>query len=271
MKSIKHHLSLILPFFAMLFAMEYMLMLERVGNWFEQRLAEDNVVIVVADRQVPQSALLKSSRNIVRIEPLSAESVLERIKYDLDAQSITEIKASLPGFYALTLKGYLDADDLARIKMDLLVIKGVQSVHLFEKRYSRMVETTRFIQYNFTFLGILIGLLSLLLIFRQMRIWKLEHQERMSIMALFGAPIWLRSGVLFRLAILDSLLAAALTVALFAYLMQSPYILEVGSDLGISALSMIHWKDLIVIPTVALVISITSTSMTIMSIGEQEI
>jgi len=56
---------------------------------------------------------------------------------------------------------------------------------------------------------------TMLLIIKEMRIWQFQHRERMSIMALFGAPVWLRSAVLFRLAIVDALIATLLAIGTF--------------------------------------------------------
>jgi len=56
-----------------------------------------------------------------------------------------------------------------------------------------------------------------LLVLKEMRIWQFQHNERMSIMAMFGAPVWMRSAVLFRLAIVDALIASVLAIATFSY------------------------------------------------------
>jgi cell division transport system permease protein len=48
-----------------------------------------------------------------------------------------------------------------------------------------------------------------------MRLWQFQHADRMNIMALFGAPVWLRSAVLFRLAIVDAIIATLILCLAF--------------------------------------------------------
>ena len=66
-----------------------------------------------------------------------------------------------------------------------------------------------------------------------MRIWQFQHLERMSIMALLGAPIWLRSAVLFRLSIVDSIIAILLVNITFLYLRSNSFILETLKTLNV--------------------------------------
>ena len=62
------------------------------------------------------------------------------------------------------------------------------------------------------------GVVSLFLIIKQMEIWKYSHKERMQVMEIFGAPLMLRSGVLFKVAVIDAFIAALLTTIFFLYL-----------------------------------------------------
>jgi cell division transport system permease protein len=74
---------------------------------------------------------------------------------------------------------------------------------------------------------------TLLLIVKEMRIWQFQHEERMSIMALFGAPIMLRSAVLFRLAIIDAIIAAAMILIVFSLIIKSGWTEPYFNDIGI--------------------------------------
>jgi len=62
------------------------------------------------------------------------------------------------------------------------------------------------------------GIVSLFLIIKQMEIWKYAHKERMQVMEIFGAPLMLRSGVLFKVAIMDAFIATILTSMFFLYI-----------------------------------------------------
>ena len=62
---------------------------------------------------------------------------------------------------------------------------------------------------------------TIFLIAKEMRIWQFKHSERMNIMGLFGAPVWLRSAVLFRLAIVDLIVVNFCDYTLFHNLQNS--------------------------------------------------
>ena len=66
------------------------------------------------------------------------------------------------------------------------------------------------------YFAILVGLLGLVLVFKQMRIWLYEHKRRVEIMTLFGAPYWLKSAMLYKLSIIDSIIATTLVVIFYA-------------------------------------------------------
>jgi cell division transport system permease protein len=68
--------------------------------------------------------------------------------------------------------------------------------------------------------SIAIAAVTSLLILKEMRLWQFQHAERMSIMALFGAPVWLRSAVLFRLAIVDAIIATIVLCLAFFMIEQ---------------------------------------------------
>ena len=62
------------------------------------------------------------------------------------------------------------------------------------------------------------AIVSLFLIIKQMEIWKYAHKERMQVMEIFGAPLMLRSGVLFRVAFVDAIFATIFVSAIFFYI-----------------------------------------------------
>ncbi len=68
----------------------------------------------------------------------------------------------------------------------------------------------------------IIFIISILLIIKQMEVWQLAHKERMQIMEIFGAPLILRSGILFGIAIIDSIIATILNLLLFLFLRLNP-------------------------------------------------
>jgi len=114
----------------------------------------------------------------------------------------------------------------------------------------------------------MILLVTTLLIFKELKIWQFQHSERMSIMGLFGAPIWLRSAVLFRLAIVDALIASLLAFVTFTYLSSSQWILKQFNNIGIEVVVFDAIGDEMMLLGVAIVLSSLLASLIV--IGHKE-
>jgi cell division transport system permease protein len=104
------------------------------------------------------------------------------------------------------------------IKQDLLADKNIKKVETFGNSYSSSYRLFSFIKFSLKlFIGFM-GVVSIFLIIKQMEIWKYSHKQRMQIMEIFGAPLMLRSGVLFKVAIFDAFIATLITSGFFLYI-----------------------------------------------------
>jgi cell division transport system permease protein len=101
-----------------------------------------------------------------------------------------------------------------------------------------------------------------------MRIWQFQHNERMSIMAMFGAPVWMRSAVLFRVSIVDAVIASVLAIGTITY----ADFMKVGNEqlqsIGIEVLLFDPINDSLLIVGVALSLSIILATLIV--IGHKE-
>ncbi|BDY13894.1 cell division protein FtsX [Hydrogenimonas cancrithermarum] len=252
MKSVRNHLALILPLFAILFAVEYLLVLERVVQAYENRLKEQYSVIVVADRSVKSDTIGRVNGLIENVEPVDAEKVLMRIRKQVSKESLEKLQAVMPAFYTVKLRRYPDKKSLERLKNDLLSLEGVKRVKVFEKVHDPLYAMLAFMKSNVLVFAILLGITGFLLIIKQMYIWQLEHKERMQIMALFGAPVWLRSGVLFRLAIVDAIISLLLAGAMTLYLMTNSTVRSFLYEIDMRVDSLVGFDDFGLLAAVAL-------------------
>jgi cell division transport system permease protein len=108
-----------------------------------------------------------------------------------------------------------------------------------------------------------------LLILREMRLWQLQHHERMNIMALFGAPVWLRSAVLFRLAIVDALIATVLVFGAFMAAEHYGISKEALQMIGIQIPLFNPTHDMPILFGVAISLSIVLASLIVMGHKEE--
>ena len=94
--------------------------------------------------------------------------------------------------------------------------------------------------------------------FKQIEIWKFQHLERMEIMTLFGAPLWMRSQVLFRLACIDTIIATIIVSGGLFYIAQNPALLIFFQELGLNPEIFSPILDSIVLLLTGLALSLTA-------------
>ncbi|WP_457592473.1 FtsX-like permease family protein [Hydrogenimonas sp.] len=270
MRSIRHHLALILPLFAILFCVEYLLVFDRIIDRYETDLKENYSLILVADKSVKLSDISHCDTLIRKIEPIDAESVLQKIKGQMNRESLEQIKSIMPLFISVKLRRYADRKRIERLKSELLSIEGVRDVHIFEKVHDKLYAMLLFMKTGFAVFAALIGVVSLLLLMKQMTIWQFEHRERMQIMSLFGAPVWLRSGVLFRLAVVDAFFALAAVLAVMLYLVSDSGVRELLQSIGADPDLLLKLNDIAVLAGISFAIALICAAWVVIRFKEEQ-
>ncbi len=217
MKSIKSHISLLLPLLAILFGLQFVISFERVVNFFEQRLTQQYTMVFAAQNKIDTLKVAKSIKQIDTIEHIDKKTILADFSKNLPAELVNSLKQDLPFFYTVKLDNFLGSDGLERVTKDLLKNSDIVNVESFKASHNQTYELLSLVQLAFElFVGIL-TFISFMLVYKQIVVWELEHSERMQIMALFGAPVMLRSGVLYKLGFVNAIIAAVVISAVFHY------------------------------------------------------
>ncbi|SFZ97976.1 Cell division protein FtsX [hydrothermal vent metagenome] len=218
MKFIKNHLMFILPLMAILLGIEFYLVFERTTNSYEQGLKEGYSMLVVTKKPIELKEFQKMNSHIGSIEKLKRENIVAEIAKDIKKDTQKEILNALPYFYNLGLDTYMHTSALKKIQEDLENDPNVQKVETFGNSYNSSYKLFSFIKFTLKIFIIFMAIVSLFLIMKQMEIWKYAHKERMQVMEIFGAPLMLRSGVLFRIAIVDAFIATTLISLFFVFI-----------------------------------------------------
>lgn len=236
MKSIKEHFSLILALLSILFSVQIYLVAERSLEAYKENLSKLYSVVVVSQNHLTQSTILGINSNIASYMELEPDDVIKKLNTKMDAKNIELLKVTLPKFYKISLKSYPTPSQIKKLNADLLRHPSITKVEDFSHSHDSVYKLLLlFKAMVFVFVGVVV-MMAVLLIFKELRIWQYKHSERMSIMGLFGAPLWLRSAVLFRLAIVDALLASFFAFGIFAYLGAHRAILSQFESIGIKVL-----------------------------------
>ncbi|NPA30286.1 MAG: hypothetical protein GXO33_08890 [Epsilonproteobacteria bacterium] len=243
MTFVRNHLGLILPLFAILFSLEYLMLFDRTLSRYEVRLKEQYSVVLVAQKDVKTKSIANASSLIEKVEPIDTGKALGKLARGMDRERVEKLKAGMPAFYDVKLKRYPSGKELERLKSALLRLKGVKRVLIFEKVHDRLYGMLFFMKSNFYIFGLLVGVIGFLLIVKQMQIWQYEHRQRLQIMALFGAPLWLRSGVLFRMAVVDALIAIVAVAGVILYLPYNTEVAALMREMGVDLSALMIPRD----------------------------
>jgi cell division transport system permease protein len=207
----------ILPLMAILLGIEFYLVFDRTTDSYERGLKEGYTMLVVTKKPVTLSHLKRLNEHISSAEVIKRENIVSQVAQGVSKESRKEILEALPYFYNVGLDSYLGTEALEQIKADLEKDPNIKRVETFGSSYSSAYRLFAFIKFLLkVFIGFM-GIVSLFLIIKQMEIWKYAHKERMQVMEIFGAPLMLRSGVLFKVAILDAFIATLFVSGIFFY------------------------------------------------------
>lgn len=269
MKYIKNHLMFILPLMAILLGIEFFLVFDRTTDSYEKKLKEGYSMLAVTNRAFLIDDFKNLSTHIDIVEEIDRKKVLESVSKEVTT-SDEEILKSLPYFYNLRLDGYLGINELKKIESQLLENKEIKKVEIFETSFHSNYKLFKFIQLLLVVTIGFIALVSLFLIMKQIEIWNYAHRERIEVMKIFGASLMLRSGVLFRVGLIDAFIATFLVTMVFLYLK-----LEWASRSGIEIIiknqeRLFQINDIAILLTASLSIVFLSVYLVVFSIKGNE-
>jgi cell division transport system permease protein len=269
MKSIKNHLSLVIALLSILFSIQIFLIVDRSINAYNENLANNYSVIAVSQKRLTNNDILSINKIISNAEELSPDSVIKRLNSDMQNKNIELLKLSLPKFYKITLSSYPSPKEISELTADLLGNSSITKVENFSSNHNTTYKLLLLFKSVVTIFALVVIIVTILLIFKELKIWQYKHNERMNIMGLFGAALWLRSAVLFRLAIVDALIASFLALCIFLYISSSPWVLQQFSNIGISIVIFNPLEDFAIILGVALSISVVLASLIVLGHKEE--
>jgi cell division transport system permease protein len=256
MQSIKNHSSLVIALLSILFSMQIFIIVDRSITSYKQNLASSYSIVVVSQKNIDTNAMIAIDPLIATVAELTPDDVIKRLNTNINSKNIELLKLTLPRFYKLQLAHYPSPAEIESLTKNILSYPSVTKVEDFAHNHDRIYKLLILFKDVVGIFSISIFVVTSLLIFKELRIWQFKHSERMSIMGLFGAPIWLRSAVLFRLAIVDALIASTMAFILFTYMSLPPWILQQFSNIGITVVIFDRVNDFIILFSVAIFLSI---------------
>jgi len=268
MKSVKNHLSLVIALLSILFSIQVFMIVDRSIDAYKVNLSENYSIIAVSQKKLTNNQVLNIDKLILKVEELSPDTVIQRLNTNMQSKNRELLKLALPKFYKLSLKYYPSPKEVKNLRKNLLKNSSITKVEDFSHNHDSTYKLLLLFKNVVLVFAIVVFVVTILLIFKELKIWQYKHNERMSIMGLFGAAVWLRSAVLFRLAIVDAIIATILSFGIFVYLSSSPWILEQFKNIDISIVIFNPIIDLAILFGVAMSISILLASFIV--VGHKE-
>lgn len=233
MKSLKNHISLIVALFTVLFSVQIYVGVDRTIAAYETRLKNDYSIIVVANKALTPVEFKAMDSLIERSEAISVDQVLQRLEGEMSKKNLDLLRLTLPKFYRLYLNRFPTPDEIAKLQKRLQKNSSIERVEGYSQTHDTVYKLMLLFKDVVQIFSIVIAAVTSLLILKEMRLWQFQHADRMSIMALFGAPVWLRSAVLFRLAIVDAIIATVLLCLAFFMIDQYGWMNVLLNTVGI--------------------------------------
>ena len=269
MKSVKNHLSLIVALVSILFSIQVFVIVDRSIDAYKENLVSNYSIVVVSQKRINNSDFLLIDKMIDEVEVLSPDNVIKRFNSDLDKANMDFLKASLPKFYKLRLTKYPNPNEIKKLRANLMKHRHISKVEDFSNTHNTIYKLLVLFKNVVLVFAVVISIVTMLLILKELRIWQFKHNERMSIMGLFGAPTWLRSAVLFRLSLVDAMISSAITFVIFTYISSSSWVLEEFENININIVIFDSSRDFLTLFSISVALSIILASMIVLGHKEE--
>ena len=269
MKSIKNHLSLIIALLSILFSIQIFIIVDRSIDAYKENLASNYSVVVVSQKILNIDGLISSNQIMSEISSLTPDNVIDRLNTGMSSKNKELLKLTLPKFYKIKLKYYPTPSEINALTKKLLQNSSIIKVENFSSNHDTTYKLLLLFKNVISVFSLSMFVVTILLIMKELKIWQFKHNERMNIMGLFGAPVWMRSAVLFRLAIVDALIASALAFMLFSIIATDAWVLEQFEHIGIEVVAFNPVYDFLALGAIAIFLSILLATLIVMGHKEE--
>jgi len=265
MKFIKRHLSLIFPLVAILLGIEFFIVFDRTTDAYEKSLSSDYSIMVVAKDDMSIDDFRDLSPHILGVKELSKPKALEEI-YAGNGKSIEK---AIPNFYEIKLDNLLRIKELNQVRKSLAQSTIIKRIETFHSTYKSQYELFTFIKFSFATFIFFMSIIGFFLIVKQMEVWNFMHSQRMKVMEIFGASLFLRSKVLINMALLDAIISAILTSSMFVSL-QKMWISDTQMEILKEHISdVFRFSDFFILLFAAILVVLIAVFLVVINVKEE--
>ena len=233
MRTLRRYLSLLFPLIALLIGIESIIVVTRTLSYYEDLVGKNYTIVLVSQKELKFESIKAQVPETTALLELETESILQDITKNFQSSARANLKNSLPFFYSLKLSQFPNQSKIRQIESKLKNFDSILRIESFSKTHNQTYRLLVLLKGCVLGLSAIIMLLSLLLMMKQIEVWRFEHSERMEIMTYFGTPAKMKNKPLYRLAWIDSMLATAIVMGATFIIANSTKISAITALLGI--------------------------------------
>jgi len=258
MSSLKSHITLILALVSILFSIFLFRVFSQILELYQQSIVSNYSIVIVSSEKI-------KSLNvpfIKEVTPIDTKAQIATIKKRFKNINLQNIK--LPYFYKLKLNKLPSPYELSIIEQKLNEKPIIKKVLTHSSTQTKIYNLLMLLNYIIKAFMVITSILGFLLIIKQLEVWKLMHSERMYIMELFGAPMWIKGASLFKIALTNSFIALIITMGIIIFVINSSIFDTIITELNIN-LEINLIKEFLILFAITLLISFISTILVVVA------
>ncbi len=255
---------------AILLGLEFFIVFDRTTESFEKSLKNGYTMMVVAKNEMSIDDFRSWDKHVLKVEEIKKSKILNSVNIDLEKDKGENLEHSLPNFYSIKLNKYLSISELAEVKSNLKKSEDITRIETFNSVYQSQYELFSFIKFSFNTFIVFMTIIGFFLILKQMEVWNFLHAQRMKVMEIFGASLFLRSKVLINLSVVDAILSAIITSGVF-FVIQNMWIRDTHmSILKENVESVFYLSDFFILLFASISIVLVAVFLVVINVKEEE-
>jgi len=269
MRFIKGHISLIFPMMAILLGLEFFIVFDRTTKDYEDSLKDSYAMLVVSKEEMSIDDFMTWDSHVYKVREIPKSKIIERVGTAFKSGSESNIEKKMPNFYSIKLNSYLNNKELQSVKNNFMKSPKVTRVESFETLHHSNYGLFSFIKHSFRTFILFMTIIGFFLIIKQMEVWNFMHSDRMKVMDIFGASLFLRSKVLIYMGLFDAILSAILASITF-YLIQNVWVK--GNDISIlrdNVEALFKFNDIFTLLLASIVIVLIAVFLVVINVKEE--
>lgn len=271
MKFIKRHVSLIFPMVAILLGLEFFIVFDRTTQGYEESLKDSYSMLVVSKEEMDIDDFRSWDEHVYKVAEIEKSKIIKRVdsSFKGEESSRSIIEKEMPNFYSIKLNKYLNTKEMETVKRNFLKSDKVTRVETFDTLHNSNYGLFSFIKFAFSTFIVFMTIIGFFLILKQMEVWNFLHSQRMKVMDIFGASLFLRSKVLIVMGMVDALISAVIASVVF-YMFQNIWVK--GNDIAIledNIDSLFSFNDVFILSFASIVIVMVAVFLVVINVKEE--